>query len=119
MLTRYLLPAAGLLIAMTVISSCHNDDHNAATAATITKTIDGYTFRDLNKNGKLDIYEDARQPVEARVNDLLGQMSLDEKAGMLFINGAKVNDDGSITDQPGKGMFAFVPNALGLIREKK
>ena len=119
MLARNLLPAAGLLMAVTVFSSCHTNDNNATTAATITKTIDGYTFRDLNKNGKLDTYEDARQPVEARVNDLLGQMSLDEKAGMLFINGAKVNDDGSITDQPGKGLFAFVPNALGLIREKK
>jgi beta-glucosidase len=118
MLAKHLLPAAGLLMAMTALSSCFTGNNDAATA-TITKTIDGYTFRDLNKNGRLDVYEDARQPVEARVNDLLGQMTLDEKAGMLFINGAKVNDDGSITDQPGKGMFAFVPNALGLIREKK
>lgn len=77
------------------------------------------TFRDLNKNGKMDVYEDSKQPVEARVNDLLKQMTLEEKAGMMFINGAKVNEDGSIEDKPGKGMFAFVPNALPLIREKK
>ncbi len=37
----------------------------------------------------------------------------------MFINGAKVNDDGSLDDQPGKGMFAFVPNALKVIRAKK
>ena len=49
---------------------------------------DGLDFRDLNKNGKLDIYEDPRQPIEARVEDLLGQMTLAEKAGLLFINGA-------------------------------
>ena len=36
-------------------------------------------WTDLNKNGKKDIYEDSRQPVEARVNDLLSQMSLEEK----------------------------------------
>jgi beta-glucosidase len=53
-------------------------------------------FRDLNKNGRLDVYEDPRAPIEARVEDLLGRMTLQEKAGMLFINGAAVNDDGSL-----------------------
>ena len=33
-------------------------------------TIDGHTFRDLNKNGSLDIYEDGRAELEARVEDL-------------------------------------------------
>lgn len=42
------------------------------------------SFRDLNKNGRLDIYEDASQPIEARVEDLLGQMTLAEKAGLMF-----------------------------------
>lgn len=41
-------------------------------------------FRDLNKNGKLDIYEDSRQPVDARVEDLLSQMTLEEKVGQMF-----------------------------------
>lgn len=76
-------------------------------------------FRDLNKNGKMDVYEDKSQPAEKRINDLLGQMSLEEKAGMMFINGARINDDGSIEDKPATGMFAFAPNALKLMREKK
>jgi beta-glucosidase len=29
-----------------------------------TLTQDGFTFRDLNKNGKLDPYEDPRRPIE-------------------------------------------------------
>jgi beta-glucosidase len=82
-------------------------------------TVDGYRFRDLNKNGRLDPYEDARQPLEARVRDLLGQMTLEEKAGLMFINGARVNSDGSIEDQPAQGMFAFAPNAMRLMQEKK
>ncbi|HNT75761.1 MAG TPA: glycoside hydrolase family 3 N-terminal domain-containing protein [Anaerolineae bacterium] len=45
---------------------------------------DGLRFRDLNKNGKLDVYEDFRQPVEARVADLLAQMTLEEKIGLMF-----------------------------------
>lgn len=76
-------------------------------------------YRDLNKNGKMDVYEDKSQPIEKRVDDLLKQMTIEEKAGMMFINGAKVNDDGSIEDKPATGMFAFAPNALKLIQEKK
>ena len=77
------------------------------------------SFRDLNKNGKLDIYEDVRQPIEKRIDDLIHQMNLEEKAGLMFINGARVNEDGSIEDKPAQGLFAFAPNALNLIRERK
>ncbi len=82
-------------------------------------TVNEYKFRDLNKNGKLDVYEDNRQSIDARITDLLSQMNIEEKAGMMFINGARINDDGSIDDKPGKGMFAFAPNALKLVNEKK
>ncbi len=58
----------------------------------------GLAFRDLNHNGILDIYEDPRQPLEARVENLLIQMTLEEKAGILFINGSDVNDDGSLEE---------------------
>ena len=34
---------------------------------------------DLNKNGKKDIYEDPETTIEARVEDLLSQMNLEEK----------------------------------------
>lgn len=52
---------------------------------------DGYAFKDLNQNGKLDVYEDWRAPIEDRVADVLSQMSLDQKLGMLancFTGGA-------------------------------
>lgn len=38
-------------------------------------SVEGMSFRDLNKNGRLDPYEDRRAPVEARIDDLLGQMT--------------------------------------------
>jgi beta-glucosidase len=66
----------------------------------LIQTENGIPYRDLNKNGKLDIYEDMRQPLEARVEDLLSQMTLEEKAGIMFINGAVVNEDGSIEEKP-------------------
>jgi len=34
---------------------------------------------DFNKNGKMDIFEDPSKPIEARIKDLLSQMTLDEK----------------------------------------
>ncbi len=47
-------------------------------------TIDGLTFKDLNKNGKLDKYEDWRLPVEQRLADLVSQMTVEEKAGLMI-----------------------------------
>lgn len=73
--------------------------------STLRINAQGETFRDLNKNGKLDCYEDPSQPIEARVEDLLGQMTLEEKAGTMFINGAVINEDGSLDARPvGAGM---------------
>ncbi len=51
-----------------------------------TRSQNGVTFRDLNKNGKLDVYEDSSANTEDRVEDLANQMNLEEKAGTLFIN---------------------------------
>jgi len=74
--------------------------------SSVMRSAEGLPFRDLNHNGKLDIYEDPRQPIQARVEDLLRQMTLAEKAGMLFINGSAVNADGSIEFKPDTPGFA-------------
>src|SRR5258707_12543570 len=34
---------------------------------------------DLNKNGRMDVYEDPKAPIERRIDDLLSQMTLEEK----------------------------------------
>jgi len=44
------------------------------------------TFKDLNGNGKLDPYEDWRLPAAARAADLVSQMTLAEKAGLMLID---------------------------------
>ncbi|KIO77563.1 glycosyl hydrolase family 3 [Pedobacter lusitanus] len=44
-----------------------------------SKTIYHNGWVDFNKNGKMDIFEDPSKAVELRVNDLLSQMTLDEK----------------------------------------
>lgn len=65
-----------------------------ATSAKII-LVDGYQFKDLNKNGKLDKYEDWRLPVETRANDLLGKMTVEEKAGMMLISTTRLENDWS------------------------
>ncbi len=73
-------------------------DSLGAPAETIT--VDGMTFRDLNKNGELDVYEDRRADVNERVSDLLSQMSLEEKAGSMYITMIGIAPDGSPVDRP-------------------
>ena len=48
--------------------------------------VDNLEFKDLNKNGKLDKYEDWRLSAEERSADLLSKMSVEEKAGFMLIN---------------------------------
>jgi beta-glucosidase len=47
-------------------------------------SVDGLSFKDLNKNGKLDKYEDWRLPVTERAKDLASQMSIDQIAGLML-----------------------------------
>src|SRR5699024_5304333 len=42
--------------------------------------------RDLNGNGRIDDYENWLMPTTKRVADLLSQMTIREKAGMLLIS---------------------------------
>ena len=47
-------------------------------------TVDGFAFKDLNKNGKLDKYEDWRLPVDIRAKDLASKMSVEQIAGLML-----------------------------------
>lgn len=47
----------------------------------------GFGFKDLNKNGKLDTYEDWRLPVEDRARDLASKMSIEQIAGLMLYSG--------------------------------
>jgi len=61
--------------------------------------VDNFQFKDLNKNNKLDIYEDWRQPVDARVSDLIHKMTLEEKVGMLLINTLNAGNYGKLPER--------------------
>lgn len=74
-------------------------------------------YRDLNKNGRLDAYEDATKPVDERIDDLVDRMSVSEKAGQMFIYATTVNEDASIDYHEGDGQQRL--NALTNIEQHK
>ena len=57
-------------------------------------------FRDLNHNGTMEPYEDPGRPVAERVEDLVGRMTLEEKAGLLFHHMITPGPGGSVTEAP-------------------
>ena len=55
-----------------------------------------FQFKDLNKNGQLDPYEDWRLPMEERIANLVSQMTLEEKVGLMFHPNIAVNESGMV-----------------------
>ena len=67
-------------------------------------TVDGFAFKDLNKNGKLDKYEDWRLTVDVRAKDLASQMSVEQIAGLMLYSRHQPIPTGS------RGFFAGTYN---------
>ena len=89
-------------VATLALAACGSDTGSegytqpAFGATTYTQLkVDGYTFKDMNRNGKIEPYEDWRLTAEARADDLLSRMSLDEKAGLMMHGTAPTVSDPS------------------------
>ncbi|WP_321385122.1 hypothetical protein [Rhizobium sp.] len=65
------------------VAVAQNQPVVVAHSAAILK-VDGLTFKDLNHNGRLDVYEDWRKSPSKRADDLVRQMTLTEKAGLMM-----------------------------------
>lgn len=46
--------------------------------------VDGLPFKDLNRNGKLEPYEDWRLPAEERATDLASRLTVEQIAGLML-----------------------------------
>lgn len=57
--------------------------------------LEGFQFKDLNKNGKLDKYEDWRLSNDARAKDLLTKMSVEDKVGFMLISTSRLKSERS------------------------
>lgn len=50
--------------------------------------VDGFAFKDLNRNGELDVYEDWRKDVQERAANLASQLTLEEICGLMLYSSA-------------------------------
>ena len=62
----------------------------------------GYAFKDLNRNGVLDVYEDWRRPARERASDLAAQLSIEEIAGLMLYSGHQAVPGPDITERQKK-----------------
>ena len=67
-----------------------------------TLAADGTAYRDLNHNGQRDPFEDPRLSTSERVDDLLGRLSVGEKAGLMFHTVIEAGSDGEVLTGPGE-----------------
>ena len=82
--------------------------------------VDGQQYRDLNHNGQLDKYENSKLPIEERVEDLLSQMTIEEKAGLMFITGTGVSTTALPDSKEGvEGPAARMPSIAENMSEKE
>jgi beta-glucosidase len=90
----------------------------------------GTPYRDLNGNGIMDPFENPDLSPHERAADLVGRLSLEEKAGLMFHTVIETGPDGTLLETPGnisksptstvilgKFMNHFNIHALGTARE--
>lgn len=88
---------------LTLLAACGGGDGDQAATqpvigarAKAVLTLDGKQFKDSNGNGRLDPYEDWRLPVSERIDNLVAQMTLEEKAGLMLINTLNADAGGKV-----------------------
>lgn len=85
-----------LIILASVLFSCKQyEQPELGTRSVSIINKGGLQFKDLNKNGKLDKYEDWRLTPEQRAADLLRQMTIDEKVGFMIISQINMGPQGT------------------------
>ena len=95
----------------------------AATSGVGLLTVDGFAFKDLNKSGALDPYEDWRLPADVRAKDLASRMSVDQIAGLMLYSAHQAIPStgrrGSVPTYNGKPFAGNEANAWDLSDAQK
>ena len=99
----------------TTASSDSTAPDDPGTGGVWATTDEGVRYRDLNGNGRMDPYEDPRLDVEARVDDLLGRLSLEEKVGLMFHTVIEAGADGTVVE--GAGAISKSPTSVVVLEK--
>ena len=78
--------------------------------------VDQYQFKDHNRNGKLDPYEDWRLTDQERSQDLVSKMSLEQKAGFMLISSTRLENDWSFEKPQSSDPISSGFNEADLVR---
>jgi beta-glucosidase len=78
--------------------------------------VKNFQFKDLNKNYKLDAYEDWRLPNEVRIKDLIRKMTLEEKIGFMIISTSRLAGDYSFQQNAPKAEITSGFNEEDLVQ---
>lgn len=84
---------------------------------------DGYAFKDLNRNGQLDVYEDWRLTVGERVADLASRMNMEDIAGLMLysshqtIPSKRAAYNGKTLDESGAPAWALTDDQKHFLEE--
>lgn len=77
----------------------------------VSVTVNGKTFKDMNGNGKLDIWEDTRLSTDKRIDAVIKQMTNEEKASFLIGTGMPGIE--VLVGPVGDSKAGLVPGAAG------
>ena len=117
-----LLSLVGIILLALIVFNSYYAVKNSKAKKQLTEvkvlTDGNFEYRDLNNNGKLDIYEDSRQQIEKRIDDLLSQMTIEEKTGMMWHPPIGVGKKGEVLNKPNPKVFSLV-SSLDVIVNKK
>ncbi len=78
---------------------------DACTESFSTIVVNGITYRDLNRNGKLDVYENYKLPISERVQYLIDHMTIEEKAGLMLHPTMPLTSDGRVDKEQVKKLI--------------
>ena len=76
-------------------------------------TVRGYAFKDLNRNGELDPYENWRRPAYERAVDLASRLSVEEIAGLMLYSSHQAVPSAELTEAQKK--FLAVDNLRAVL----
>jgi hypothetical protein len=102
-ITCCLLPCSDGQAARTRLTRCKNPARGR------------FAFQRSQQNGTLDKYEDWRLSLDVCVNDLVAQMTLEEKAGLMVGPSLTIGPNGGISVQPTYGVNPFNPGLPAIV----
>lgn len=85
----------------------------SAESGVILLTEDGFAFKDLNRSGELDPYEDWRLSADERATDLAGRLSIEQIAGLMLYSSHQALPGGGIRGGSTYGGKAYDESGAG------